>query len=452
MIPLGSCTMKLNAAAEMMPVTWPEFGSLHPFAPRDQAQGYHQAIADLADRLCVITGYDAMSMQPNSGAQGEYAGLLTIQAYHRSRGDPHRDVCLIPVSAHGTNPASAQMAGMKVVVVKSAPNGDVDLDDFRAKAAEAGVALAACMITYPSTHGVFEETVREVCQITHDHGGQVYIDGANMNAMVGLVQPGAIGGDVSHLNLHKTFAIPHGGGGPGMGPIGVKAHLAPFLPGHPETGGAEGPVSAAPYGSASILLISWAYCLMMGGPGLTQATKVAILNANYIAARLRGAYDVLFMGNKGRVAHECILDTRPFAEAGVMVDDIAKRLIDNGFHAPTMSWPVAGTLMVEPTESETKAEIDRFVLALLSIREEIRAIEAGEIDRDNNPLKHAPHTVNDLVADWDRPYSREQGCFPPASFRVDKYWPPVGRVDNVFGDRNLVCICPPVESYMDAAE
>jgi glycine dehydrogenase len=452
MIPLGSCTMKLNAAAEMMPITWPEFGSLHPFAPRDQAKGYHHAIADLADRLCVITGYDAMSMQPNSGAQGEYAGLLTIQAYHRSRGDPHRDVCLIPVSAHGTNPASAQMAGMKVVVVKSAPNGDVDLDDFRAKAAEAGVALAACMITYPSTHGVFEETVREVCQITHDHGGQVYIDGANMNAMVGLVQPGAIGGDVSHLNLHKTFAIPHGGGGPGMGPIGVKAHLAPFLPGHPETDGAEGPVSAAPYGSASILLISWAYCLMVGGPGLTQATKVAILNANYIAARLRGAYDVLFMGNKGRVAHECILDTRPFAEAGVTVDDIAKRLIDNGFHAPTMSWPVAGTLMVEPTESETKAEIDRFILALLSIREEIRAIEAGEIDRDNNPLKHAPHTVNDLVADWDRPYSREQGCFPPASFRVDKYWPPVGRVDNVYGDRNLVCICPPVESYMDAAE
>jgi glycine dehydrogenase len=452
MIPLGSCTMKLNAAAEMMPVTWPEFGSLHPFAPRDQAQGYHQAIADLADRLCVITGYDAMSMQPNSGAQGEYAGLLTIQAYHRSRGDDHRDVCLIPVSAHGTNPASAQMAGMKVVVVKSAPNGDVDLDDFRARAAEAGNSLAACMITYPSTHGVFEETVRELCRITHDHGGQVYIDGANMNAMVGLVQPGAIGGDVSHLNLHKTFAIPHGGGGPGMGPIGVKAHLAPFLPGHPETGGAEGPVSAAPYGSASILLISWAYCLMMGGPGLTQATKVAILNANYIAARLRGAYTVLFMGNKGRVAHECILDTRPFAAAGVTVDDIAKRLIDNGFHAPTMSWPVAGTLMVEPTESETKAEIDRFILALLSIREEIRAIETGAIDRDNNPLKHAPHTVNDLVADWDRPYSREQGCFPPASFRVDKYWPPVGRVDNVYGDRNLVCICPPLESYMDAAE
>jgi glycine dehydrogenase len=452
MIPLGSCTMKLNAAAEMMPLTWPEFGSLHPFAPRDQAQGYHEAIGDLAEKLCVITGYDAMSMQPNSGAQGEYAGLLTIQAWHRARGEVHRDICLIPVSAHGTNPASAQMAGMKVVVVKSAPNGDVDLDDFREKAAAAGDRLAACMITYPSTHGVFEETVREVCRITHDHGGQVYIDGANMNAMVGLVKPGEIGGDVSHLNLHKTFAIPHGGGGPGMGPIGVKAHLAPHLPGHPETGGAEGPVSAAPYGSASILLISWAYCLMMGGPGLTQATRVAILNANYIAARLRGAYEVLFMGNKGRVAHECILDTRPFAEAGVTVDDIAKRLIDNGFHAPTMSWPVAGTLMVEPTESETKAEIDRFVTALLAIREEIRAVEAGEIDRENNPLKNAPHTVNDLVADWDRPYSREQGCFPPGSFRVDKYWPPVGRVDNVFGDRNLICICPPVDSYAEAAE
>jgi glycine dehydrogenase len=436
----------------MMPVTWPEFGSLHPFAPRDQAQGYHHAIADLADRLCVITGYDAMSMQPNSGAQGEYAGLLTIQAYHRSRGDHHRDVCLIPVSAHGTNPASAQMAGMKVVVVKSAPNGDVDLEDFRARAAEAGNSLAACMITYPSTHGVFEETVREVCRITHDHGGQVYIDGANMNAMVGLVQPGAIGGDVSHLNLHKTFAIPHGGGGPGMGPIGVRAHLAPYLPGHPETGGEEGPVSAAPYGSASILLISWAYCLMMGGEGLTQATRVAILNANYIASRLKGKFPILFMGNKGRVAHECILDTRPFAEFGVTVDDIAKRLIDNGFHAPTMSWPVAGTLMVEPTESETKAEIDRFITALLAIRAEIDAVEKGEISAEESPLRHAPHTVNDLVADWDRKYSREQGCFPPGAFRIDKYWPPVGRVDNVWGDRNLTCICPPVESYMEAAE
>ncbi len=450
MIPLGSCTMKLNAAAEMMPLTWPEFGSLHPFAPAHQAAGYAEMIADLSEKFCEITGYDAFSMQPNSGAQGEYAGLLTIAAFHRARGEA-RDVCLIPVSAHGTNPASAQMAGMKVVVVKSSPNGDIDLEDFRARAAAAGDRLAACMITYPSTHGVFEETVREICQITHDFGGQVYIDGANMNAMVGLVKPGSIGGDVSHLNLHKTFAIPHGGGGPGMGPIGVKAHLAPYLPGHPETGGAEGPVSAAPYGSASILLISWAYCLMMGGAGLTQATRVAILNANYIAARLKGAYPVLFMGNRGRVAHECILDTRGFAELGITVDDIAKRLIDNGFHAPTMSWPVAGTLMVEPTESETKAELDRFITAMLAIRAEIDDVAEGRIPRDNNPLKHAPHTVEDLVADWDRPYGREQGCFPPASFRVDKYWPPVGRVDNVWGDRNLTCTCPPVETYAEAA-
>jgi glycine dehydrogenase len=452
MIPLGSCTMKLNAAAEMMPITWPEFGSIHPFVPVDQALGYKEAIDDLAQKLCEVTGYDAMSMQPNSGAQGEYAGLLTIQAYHRSRGDAHRNICLIPTSAHGTNPASAQMAGMEVVVVKSAPNGDVDLEDFKAKAVAAGDKLAACMITYPSTHGVFEETVREVCQITHDHGGQVYIDGANMNALVGLVKPGEIGGDVSHLNLHKTFAIPHGGGGPGMGPIGVRAHLAPFLPGHPETGGAEGPVSATPYGSASILLISWAYCLMMGGAGLTQATRVAILNANYIAARVAGQYPILFMGNRGRVAHECILDTRPFAEVGVTVDDIAKRLIDNGFHAPTMSWPVTGTLMVEPTESETKAEIDRFITALLAIREEIRSVEKGEITAEASPLRHAPHTVNDLVADWDRAYSREAGCFPPGAFRVDKYWPPVGRVDNVFGDRNLICTCPPLETYAQAAE
>ena len=452
MIPLGSCTMKLNAAAEMMPITWPEFSTLHPFAPADQALGYHEAIEDLSAKLCDVTGYDAFSMQPNSGAQGEYAGLLTIQAYHRARGEGHRNICLIPVSAHGTNPASAQMAGMQVVVVKSAPNGDIDLEDFTAKAVAAGENLAACMVTYPSTHGVFEETVRDICRITHEFGGQVYLDGANMNALVGLVKPGEIGSDVSHLNLHKTFAIPHGGGGPGMGPIGVKAHLAPYLPGHPQTGGIEGPVSAAPYGSASILLISWAYCLMMGGEGLTQATRVAILNANYIAARLAGSYPILFMGNKGRVAHECILDTRPFAEAGVTVDDIAKRLIDNGFHAPTMSWPVAGTLMVEPTESETKAEIDRFITALLAIREEIKAVEAGEISAEESPLRHAPHTVEDLVADWTRKYPREQGCFPPGAFRVDKYWPPVGRVDNVYGDRNLICICPPLESYMDAAE
>ncbi|MEI4471566.1 aminomethyl-transferring glycine dehydrogenase [Frigidibacter sp. MR17.24] len=451
MIPLGSCTMKLNAAAEMMPITWPEFGALHPFAPASQTQGYAEAIADLSEKLCEITGYDAFSMQPNSGAQGEYAGLLTIAAYHRANGED-RDICLIPVSAHGTNPASAQMAGMKVVVVKSAPNGDIDIEDFREKAAAAGRRLAAVMITYPSTHGVFEETVRDVCQITHEHGGQVYIDGANMNAMVGLVKPGAIGGDVSHLNLHKTFAIPHGGGGPGMGPIGVKGHLAPYLPGHPETGGAEGPVSAAPYGSASILLISWAYCLMMGGAGLTQATKVAILNANYVASRLKPAYPVLFMGNRGRVAHECILDTRGFADVGVTVDDLAKRLIDNGFHAPTMSFPVAGTLMVEPTESETKAELDRFIAAMISIRDEIAAVERGEITAEASPLRHAPHTVEDLVADWDRAYTREQGCFPAGSFRVDKYWPPVGRVDNVWGDRNLMCICPPLDSYAEAAE
>ena len=451
MIPLGSCTMKLNAAAEMMPITWPEFSSLHPFCPPDQAQGYAEVINDLSAKLCEITGYDAFSMQPNSGAQGEYAGLLTILNYHKARGDHQRRICLIPVSAHGTNPASAQMAGMEVVVVRSSPNGDIDVEDFRDKAAEAGDKLAACMITYPSTHGVFEETVREVCQITHQHGGQVYIDGANMNAMVGLVKPGEVGGDVSHLNLHKTFAIPHGGGGPGMGPIGVKAHLAPHLPGHPHLGG-DGAVSAAPYGSASILLISWAYILMMGGPGLTQATRVAILNANYIAARLRGSYPVLYMGNKGRVAHECILDCRPFAEAGVTVEDIAKRLIDNGFHAPTMSWPVAGTLMVEPTESETKAEIDRFITALLAIRDEIAAVERGEITPEASPLRHAPHTVEDLVADWDRAYSREQGCFPPGAFRVDKYWPPVGRVDNVWGDRNLFCVCPPLSDYVKAAE
>ena len=453
MIPLGSCTMKLNAAAEMMPITWPDFSNIHPFAPAEQTEGYAELVEDLSAKLCTITGYDKMSLQPNSGAQGEYAGLLTIAAYHKSRGDTERNICLIPVSAHGTNPASAQMAGMKVVVVKSAANGDIDLDDFRAKAEAAGDNLAACMITYPSTHGVFEETVRDVCEVTHKHGGQVYLDGANLNAMVGLSKPGELGSDVSHLNLHKTFCIPHGGGGPGMGPIGVKAHLAPFLPGHPETGGREGPVSSTPYGSASILPISWAYILMMGGHGLTQATKIAILNANYIAKRLEGAYDVLFKGRNSRVAHECILDTRPFDDsAHVTVDDIAKRLIDNGFHAPTMSWPVAGTLMVEPTESETKAELDRFCDAMLSIRAEIDAIEKGEFDPQNNPLKNAPHTVEDLVGDWDRPYTREQACYPKGAFRVDKYWPPVNRVDNVHGDRNLICTCPPLEDYAEAAE
>ena len=453
MIPLGSCTMKLNSAAEMMPVSWREFSLLHPFAPKDQALGYEEMISDLSSKLCDITGYDAISMQPNSGAQGEYAGLLTIAEFHRANGDQHRNVCLIPTSAHGTNPASAQMVGWKVIPVQSAENGDIDVKDFREKAEIHKDYLASCMITYPSTHGVFEETVHEVCAITHEYGGQVYIDGANMNAMVGLSRPGDIGGDVSHLNLHKTFCIPHGGGGPGMGPIGVKAHLTPHLPGHPELGDDTGPVSAAPFGSPSLLPISWAYCLMMGGEGLTQATRVAILNANYIAKRLEGAFDVLYRGANGRVAHECIIDTRPFAEtAGVSVDDIAKRLIDSGFHAPTMSWPVAGTLMIEPTESETKAELDRFCDAMLSIREEIKLIEDGKYPRDNNPLCNAPHTVQDLVGSWERPYSREQGCFPPGAFKVDKYWPPVNRIDNVYGDRHLVCTCPPMSEYAEAAE
>ncbi|KQI67549.1 glycine dehydrogenase [Loktanella sp. 3ANDIMAR09] len=450
MIPLGSCTMKLNAAAEMMPISWPEFALLHPYCPKDQAQGYTHMIADLSAKLCDITGYAAISMQPNSGAQGEYAGLLTIARWQKARGEGHRNVCLIPVSAHGTNPASAQMVGWKVVVVKSADNGDIDLDDFRAKAELHAENLAGCMITYPSTHGVFEETVKEVCDITHAHGGQVYIDGANMNAMVGLSRPGDLGGDVSHLNLHKTFCIPHGGGGPGMGPIGVKEHLIDHLPGDPNTG--EGAVAAAAYGSPSLLPISWAYCLMMGGAGLTQATRVAILNANYMAERLSGAFDVLYRGKSGRVAHECILDTRPFAEHGITVDDIAKRLVDCGFHAPTMSWPVTGTLMIEPTESETKAELDRFCDAMLAIRAEIDMVASGEMDAVNNPLKNAPHTVEDLVGDWDRPYTREQGCFPPGAFRVDKYWPPVNRVDNVYGDRNLLCTCPPLEAYAEAAE
>jgi len=424
MIPLGSCTMKLNSVAEMMPVSWREFSLIHPYAPADQTEGYQELIDDLCDKLCHITGYDAISMQPNSGAQGEYAGLLTIAEYHAARGEAHRDVCLIPMSAHGTNPASAQMVGWKVVAVNSDENGDIDIDDFHQKAQANKDNLAGCMITYPSTHGVFEETVHEVCAITHEFGGQVYIDGANMNAMVGLSRPGDIGGDVSHLNLHKTFCIPHGGGG-----------------------------SAAPFGSPSLLPISWAYCLMMGGEGLTQATRVAILNANYIAKRLEGAFDVLYKGSNGRVAHECILDVRPFAEsAGVTVEDIAKRLMDCGFHAPTMSWPVAGTLMVEPTESETKSELDRFCDAMLAIRAEIAEIENGTMDHDNNPLKNAPHTVEDLVGPWDRPYSREQGCFPPGAFRVDKYWPPVNRVDNAYGDRNLICVCPPMSDYSQAAE
>lgn len=453
MIPLGSCTMKLTSAAEMMPVSWREFSLLHPFAPKDQAEGYEEMISDLSSKLCDITGYDAISMQPNSGAQGEYAGLLTIAAYHQANGQGHRNVCLIPTSAHGTNPASAQMVGWTVVPIESDENGDIDLVDFRAKAEKYSDNLAGCMITYPSTHGVFEETVHDVCAITHEHGGQVYIDGANMNAMVGLSRPGDLGGDVSHLNLHKTFCIPHGGGGPGMGPIGVKDHLIKHLPGHPHTGGDSGPVSAAPFGSPSLLPISWGYVLMMGGEGLTQATRVAILNANYIAKRLEGAFDVLYKGKNGRVAHECILDVRPFAEsAHVTVEDIAKRLMDCGFHAPTMSWPVAGTLMVEPTESETKAELDRFCDAMLAIRAEIAAIEQGHMDPVNNPLKNAPHTVEDLIGDWDRPYTREQGCYPPGAFRVDKYWAPVNRVDNAYGDRHLICTCPPMSDYSEAAE
>jgi len=452
MIPLGSCTMKLNATVEMLPITWPEFADLHPFAPADQAEGYAEMIEDLSAKLCQITGYDAISMQPNSGAQGEYAGLMVIRAYHAARGEAHRNVCLIPSSAHGTNPASAQMAGMEVVVVKTDEDGNVDMADFKAKAEAHSANLAAIMVTYPSTHGVFEETIREICDITHAHGGQVYMDGANLNALVGLARPGDFGSDVSHLNLHKTFCIPHGGGGPGMGPIGVKAHLIPHLPGHPLFG-TDGAVSAAPWGSAGILPISWAYCLAMGGDGMTQATKVAILNANYIAKRLEGAYDVLYRGANGRVAHECIIDTRPLAKtAGVSVDDVAKRLIDCGFHAPTMSWPVPGTLMIEPTESETKAELDRFCDAMLAIRAEADAIARGDMDPENNPLKNAPHTVEDLVGDWDRPYSREQACFPPGAFRVDKYWAPVGRIDNAYGDRHLVCTCPPLEAYRDAAE
>ncbi|AUF95147.1 glycine dehydrogenase (aminomethyl-transferring) [Pseudomonas sp. 02C 26] len=450
MIPLGSCTMKLNAASEMIPVTWAEFGNLHPFAPAEQSQGYLQMTNELEAMLCAATGYDAVSLQPNAGSQGEYAGLLAIRAYHRSRGDAHRNICLIPSSAHGTNPATAHMAGMRVVVTACDARGNVDIADLRAKAVEHREQLAAIMITYPSTHGVFEEAIGEICAIIHDNGGQVYIDGANMNAMVGLCAPGKFGGDVSHLNLHKTFCIPHGGGGPGVGPIGVKSHLAPFLPGHAALENTTGAVCAAPFGSASILPITWMYIRMMGGAGLTRASQMAILNANYIARRLEEHYPVLYTGSNGLVAHECILDLRPLKDSsGISVDDVAKRLIDYGFHAPTMSFPVAGTLMIEPTESESREELDRFCDAMIKIREEIRAVENGYLDKDDNPLKNAPHTAAELVGEWAHGYSREQAVYPLPSLVEAKYWPPVGRVDNVFGDRNLICACPSIESYQD---
>lgn len=451
MIPLGSCTMKLNAAAEMIPITWPEFSELHPFCPADQATGYLQMIGQLSQWLVQLTGYDALCMQPNSGAQGEYAGLLAIRRYHESRNEGGRNICLIPGSAHGTNPASAQMAGMDVVVVACDKQGNIDLHDLRVKAEQAGDALSCIMVTYPSTHGVYEETIREVCQIVHQYGGQVYLDGANMNAQVGITTPGYIGADVSHLNLHKTFCIPHGGGGPGMGPIGVKAHLAPFVPGHSvvQIDGVltqQGAVSAAPFGSASILPISWMYIRMMGAEGLKQASSVAILNANYIATRLQSAYPVLYTGRDGRVAHECILDIRPLKEqTGISELDIAKRLIDYGFHAPTMSFPVAGTLMVEPTESESKIELDRFIDAMLAIRMEIGRVAAGEWPADDNPLVNAPHTQMEIVGEWSHPYTRELAVFPTGS--ENKYWPTVKRLDDVYGDRNLFCSCVPMSEY-----
>jgi glycine dehydrogenase len=454
MIPLGSCTMKLNATSEMIPLSWAGFGKLHPFAPPEQAEGYGVLFRTLERWLCEITGFAACSLQPNAGSQGEYTGLMVIRAWHHHRGDTHRDVCLIPVSAHGTNPASAVMAGLKVVTVACDAQGNVEVGDLRAKAEQHRDRLAALMVTYPSTHGVFEEEIRTICEVVHANGGQVYLDGANMNAQVGLCRPGDYGADVCHLNLHKTFCIPHGGGGPGMGPICVADHLAPFLPGHPvipDVGGDEaiGAVAAAPWGSASILTISWAYIAMMGAAGLTRATEVAILNANYMAARLAEHYPVLYRGAHGRVAHEFILDLRPFkASAGIEAEDVAKRLMDYGFHAPTMSFPVPGTLMIEPTESESRAELDRLCDAMIRIREEIRAIEEGRTDRQNNPLKNAPHTVDEVTAaEWDRPYSREEAAFPAPWVRERKFWTFVGRVDNVWGDRNLMCSCPPMESY-----
>jgi len=456
MISLGSCTMKLNATSEMIPVTWPEFGGIHPFAPREQVAGYHEMIAGLTEWLKTVTGFDAICMQPNSGAQGEYAGLVAIARYHASRGEAHRKVCLIPKSAHGTNPATAQMCNMQVVVVDCDDNGNVDVADLKAKAEEHKDDLACLMITYPSTHGVFEEAVREICAIVHANGGQVYMDGANLNAQVGLTSPGFIGADVSHMNLHKTFAIPHGGGGPGMGPIGLKAHLAPFMANHAVAAidgphGGQGAVSAAPFGSASILTISWMYLTMLGGAGVKKATQVAILNANYIATKLKDHYPVLYVGKNGRVAHECILDIRPIkAATGIAEIDIAKRLMDYGFHAPTVSFPVAGTIMVEPTESESKAELDRFIEAMVSIREEIRQIEKGVWTADNNPLKNAPHSQADVIdADWQHPYSRQQAVFPLPWVAANKFWPSVNRIDDVYGDRNLNCACPPLSAYQE---
>ena len=456
MIPLGSCTMKLNATIEMEPITWPQFADVHPYAPDDETEGYRTLIAQLERMLVDITGYDAVSLQPNAGSQGEFAGLLAIRAYHRSRGDHHRIVCLIPSSAHGTNAASAVMAGMEVVVVACDEHGDVDLADLDAKVTQAGDRLAAIMVTYPSTHGVFEVAITRICDTVHAAGGQVYVDGANLNALVGVAQPGCFGADVSHLNLHKTFCIPHGGGGPGVGPIGVKAHLAPFLPGHPlhpVTPGGVGPVAAAPYGSAGILPISWVYIALMGADGLRNATTTAILSANYVAARLADAYPVLYTNDRGRVAHECIIDLRPITKAtGVTVDDVAKRLMDHGFHAPTMSFPVAGTLMIEPTESETLHELERFCDAMLAIRREIEELAQGVWPLEQSPLRLAPHTAEDLVGPWDRPYARELGAFPLPGVRASKYFPPVSRIDSAYGDRNLVCSCEPIEAYAHAVE
>ncbi len=452
MIPLGSCTMKLNATSEMIPITWPEFAQVHPFAPADQQQGYAELDKQLRDWLCQATGYAGISLQPNAGSQGEYAGLLAIKGWHASRGQSHRNVCLIPSSAHGTNPASAQMVGMQVVVTACDANGNVDMADLAAKCEQHSANLACIMITYPSTHGVFETQVKELCKLVHDHGGRVYVDGANMNALVGLAAPGSFGGDVSHLNLHKTFCIPHGGGGPGVGPVCVVEDLVPFLPGHATTGlaGGTGAISAAPLGNAAVLPISWMYIRMMGAQGLTLATETAILSANYISARLRDHYPTLYAGEHGHVAHECILDLRQFKEStGVMAEDVAKRLIDYGFHAPTLSFPVPNTLMVEPTESESLYELDRFVDAMIAIREEIRAIEQGRLPQDDNPLKNAPHTAETLLAsEWAHPYSREAAAYPVAALRQSKYWCPVGRVDNVYGDRNLYCSCIPVDAYL----